>query len=326
MDESRTADAPALTQSPASRIPVRAISLSIVLAMVLYVGMATLADWDAFGTAVAALPGMLWVQVVLLSLLSYLLRFVRWHRFIIALRYSVPVLRNLEIYLAAFALTMTPGKAGETVRSVYLYPYGVSYPKSIGAFVAERLLDLVAVGALASLAISMFPEHRLWLLGAIVCSVTVILLLRSRLLSLAVKRLATGSLGSHAAKGMSTIGFLLSGRRLAVGVPLSFMAWAAQGTSLYLIVEALGHDLPTVTVIGIYCVSILAGAASFIPGGLGATEAAIVLLLSAAGVSQTDAITAAVISRGLTLWLAVGVGVMAMCKVALMTRSIKNEA
>ena len=126
MDESRTADAPALTQSPASRIPVRAISLSIVLAMVLYVGMATLADWDAFGTAVAALPGMLWVQVVLLSLLSYLLRFVRWHRFIIALGHSVPVLRNLEIYLAAFALTLTPGKAGETVRSVYLYPYGVS--------------------------------------------------------------------------------------------------------------------------------------------------------------------------------------------------------
>ena len=164
------------------------------------------------------------------------------------------------------------------------------------------------------------------MLGAIVCSVTVILLLRSRLLSLAVKRLAKGSLGSHAAKGMSTIGFLLSGRRLAVGAPLSFMAWAAQGTSLYLISEALGHDLSAVTVISIYCASILAGAASFIPGGLGATGAAIVLLLSAVGASQTDSITAAVVSRGLTLWLAGGVGVVAMWKVALMNRSIKNEA
>jgi hypothetical protein len=67
------ADASALTQSPASRIPVRAISLAIVLAMVLYVWMATLADWDAFSTAVAALPSMPWVQVILLSLLSYLL-------------------------------------------------------------------------------------------------------------------------------------------------------------------------------------------------------------------------------------------------------------
>ncbi len=103
------------------------------------------------------------------------------------------------------------------------------------------------------------------------------------------------------------------------------MAWAAQGTSLYLIIDALGHYLPTVNVIGIYYVSILPGSASFIPGGLGATDAAIVMLLSAAGVSQTDAITAAVIIRGLTLWLAVSVGVVAMCKVALMTGSIWNE-
>ena len=324
MDESRTADAPTLNQSPSSRFPVRAISLAIVLVMVIYVGMATLADSDAFSTAVAALPGMLWVQVVLLSLLSYLLRFVRWHYFIIALGDSVPVLRNLEIYLAAFALTLTPGKAGETMRSVYLYPYRVSYPKSIGAFVAERLLDLVAVGALASLVISMFPEYRLWLLGSIVCSVTVLLLLFPRLLSLAVKRLTKGFLGSHAAKGMSTIGFLLTGRRLVVGLPLSFMAWAVQGTSLCLIIQALGHDLPTVTVIGIYCMSILAGAASLIPGGLGATEVAIVLLLSAAGVDQTDAITASFISRGLTLWLAVGIGVFTMTKTALANQSPRS--
>lgn len=324
MDKSRTAYASALTKSPASRIPVRTISVALVLAVLLYVGMATLADWDAFSNAVAALPGMLWVQVVLLSLMSYLLRFVRWHRFIIALGHSVPVPRNLEIYLAAFALTMTPGKAGETVRSVYLYPYGVSYPKSIGAFVTERLLDLVAVGVLASLTISMYPEHQLCMIGAIVCIVTVILLMRSRLLSLAVKRLAKGLLVDHAVKGISTIGFLLSGWRLTVGVLLSFIAWAAQGISLYLIVEALGYDLLAATVIGIYCMSILAGAASFIPGGLGATEAAIVLLLSAAGVGPADAVTASLISRGLTLWLAVGIGVFAMTKTALSNQSMRS--
>jgi len=73
MDESRTADAQAINQSIASRIPVRSISLAIVVTVVMYVGMATLADWEAFGAAVSALPGLLWVQVVLLSLLSYLL-------------------------------------------------------------------------------------------------------------------------------------------------------------------------------------------------------------------------------------------------------------
>ena len=316
MDESRTADARAINQSTPSRIPVRSISLAIVVAVVMYVGMATLADWEAFGAAVSALPGLLWAQVVVLSLVSYLLRFSRWHHFIVALGHKVPILRNLEIYLAAFALTLTPGKAGETIRSVYLHPYGVSYPHSIGAFVSERLLDLVAVGALASLAVSMFPEQRLWMFAAIACVVIVTLLLRSRLLSLIGRRAAGSSVAGHAANLVATVRFLLSGRRVAVVAPLSLMAWMAQGVSLYLIVHALGYELTASTVIAIYCLSILAGAASFIPGGLGATEAAIVLLLSAAGVGQTDAITASLVSRSLTLWLAVGIGVVAMIRAA----------
>ncbi len=238
MDESRTADARAINQSTPSRIPVRSISLAIVVAVVMYVGMATLADWEAFGAAVSALPGLLWAQVVVLSLVSYLLRFSRWHHFIVALGHKVPILRNLEIYLAAFALTLTPGKAGETIRSVYLHPYGVSYPHSIGAFVSERLLDLVAVGALASLAVSMFPEQRLRMFAAIACIVIVILLLRSRLLSLIGRRAAGSSVVGHAAKLVATVRFLLSGRRVAVAAPLSLMAWMAQGVSLYLIVCA----------------------------------------------------------------------------------------
>lgn len=316
MDESPTADAQAINQATASRILVRSISLAIVVTVVMYVGMATLADWEAFGAAVSALPGLLWAQVVVLSLLSYLLRFARWHHFIVALGHKVPILRNLEIYLAAFSLTLTPGKAGETIRSVYLHPYGVSYPHSIGAFVSERLWDLVAVGALASLAVSMFPEQRLWMFAAIACIVIVTLLLRSRLLSLIGRRAAGSSVAGHAANLVATVRFLLSGRRVAVAAPLSLMAWMAQGVSLYLIVHALGYELTASTVVAIYCLSILAGAVSFIPGGLGATEAAIVLLLSAAGVGQTDAITASLVSRSLTLWLAVGIGVVAMIRAA----------
>lgn len=316
MDESRVADDQALQRPAAHRIPVRAISFTIVAAMVLYIGMATFADWDAFSQAIASIPTVLWVEVIGLSLLSYLLRFARWHRFMGSLDHHIRLRRNLEIYLSAFALTLTPGKAGEAVRSVYLHSYGVSYPQSIGAFVSERLLDLAAVGLLASLVVVIFPEHLLWVLGAVSCCVAVVVLLRSRLMSLVVGRLTKGSLGVYASKCISTIAFLLSGRRLAEAVPTSLLAWAAQGFSLYLIVDSLGYDLSPITVIAIYSLSILAGAASFIPGGLGATEAAIALLLVAAGVSQSDAITASLVSRGLTLWLAVGIGVFAMSKIA----------
>ncbi|UMR32518.1 flippase-like domain-containing protein [Massilia sp. MB5] len=322
MDEPRITAVPAVSQLPASRLPVRSISLALVVMMVVYAGMATQADWAALGAAASALPAALWAQLALLSLLSYLLRFARWHRFIAALGHHVPGMRNLEIYLAAFALTLTPGKAGETIRSVYLHRYGVSYPHSIAAFVSERLLDLLAVGGMASLAITIFPEQQHWMLAAIACILISVFLLRSRLLALIGKRLARGA--APAAKAVATIRFLLSGRRLAVATALSLMAWAAQGISLYLIVHALGYQLPASTVIAIYCLSILAGAASFIPGGLGATEAAIVLLLSATGVSQADAIIASLINRSLTLWLAISIGVMAMTRTILLHQPTRS--
>jgi uncharacterized membrane protein YbhN (UPF0104 family) len=238
-----------------------------------------------------------------------------------AMGHKVPILRNLEIYLAAFALTLTPGKAGEMIRSVYLIPYGVSYPHSIGPFVSERLMDLVAVGSLAAYAVTTFPDRQLWLLTSIVSIIAVILLLRSSLITWIGQGDFRSVVFEHTAFVIHSVRFLLSGRQIAVALPLSHMAWIAQGVSLYLIVQALGYELGVSTVIAIYCLSILAGAVSFIPGGLGATEVAIMLLLSSAGVEQTDAITASLVSRSLTLWLAIGIGVLAMTKTSFIHQS-----
>jgi uncharacterized protein (TIRG00374 family) len=311
-------------QPAALRIPVRAMSCAIVLAMIAYVAMAVLADREALARQVAAIPAGLWPVLVGLSLLSYLLRFARWQRFMANLGHRIPLLRNLEIYLSAFALTLTPGKAGETIRSVYLHPHGVGYAQSLGAFIAERLLDLAAVGLLAMLAIALVPQHWPWALTALSVCMAAMLLLRTRILSLAAARLAGRGAGKHVADAISAMGMLLSRRILAQALPLSFLAWMAQGISLYLIVNTLAYPLPLPTIVGIYCLSILAGAASFIPGGLGATEAAMALLLAAAGVGRGDAIAAALLSRGVTLWLAVGIGVIAMSRIALLPQSVNH--
>jgi len=60
--------------------------------------------------------------------------------------------------------------------------------------------------------------------------------------------------------------------------------------------------------VGIYSVSVLAGALSFIPGGLGSTEAVMVLLLTLVGVNTPAAIAATLICRLATLWFAVIIG------------------
>ena len=324
MDNIQTVNTSA-AQRPTPRALIRTISLVIVVSMAVYAAMAALANWSALDQTLSSIPTILWLEVTGLSLLSYSVRFRRWQRFLGALGHAIPLARNLEIYLSGFALTLIPGKVGEAIRSIYLRPYGINYSDSLGAFIAERLLDLATVGLLACLAILAFPKHLLGALSILLSCLVLIVLFRSGLLSFMTARLTRRSLGQYTTKTLNTVKFLLSGSRLGKALPLSFLAWTAQGYSLYLIVDSFGYALPITNVIAIYCLSILAGVASFLPGGVGVTEVAIALLLSTAGMSHSDAIVAALLSRGLTLWLAVGIGVMSMGKIAMIARSEQNE-
>jgi len=56
----------------------------------------------------------------------------------------------------------------------------------------------------------------------------------------------------------------------------------------------------------------LAGAISFLPGGVGGAEAVMAAMLVAAGAPEAKAVAATVIIRLATLWFAVAIGVLTM--------------
>jgi uncharacterized protein (TIRG00374 family) len=76
----------------------------------------------------------------------------------------------------------------------------------------------------------------------------------------------------------------------------------------------MGVDVPAALAVGIYAVSVLVGALSFIPGGLGSTEAVMGLMLGLVGADLTTAVSATLVCRLATLWFAVllGLGCMAV--------------
>ena len=62
----------------------------------------------------------------------------------------------------------------------------------------------------------------------------------------------------------------------------------------------------------IYSSSLLIGAISFIPGGIGVAEGSIVGLLSVQGINLSDAMVIAVVIRLFTLWISTIVGLVAL--------------
>ena len=110
----------------------RAVLWSVLLAAIGYLGFALWSGWRDVASAVGKV-GVLGVGIALsLSLVNYGLRFIRWQAYLRAMDHPVPWWPSLKIYLAGFALTTTPGKAGEALRGVLLRRWGDSLPEELG--------------------------------------------------------------------------------------------------------------------------------------------------------------------------------------------------
>jgi uncharacterized protein (TIRG00374 family) len=106
---------------------------------------------------------------------------------------------------------------------------------------------------------------------------------------------------------------LLRPATLCSGFVLGLLAWGLEGVGLGFLSSMFpGPQLALGTAIGIYAIAVLAGAVSLLPGGLGSTETVMVALLAAQGFALTEAVIVTLACRLVTLWLAVGLGWIAV--------------
>jgi len=309
-----------------------ALSLSLLFSATIYLGFVLAAGTEKLFSAILTLGLSGWLFILGCSLANYALRFLRWQYYLKRLNKTLarqlPTLLHFNYYLAGFALTTTPAKAGETIRSVYLKSHGVRFKHSLASFFCERFQDLIIITLLSTLALLTFTDYRYFIFLTAGLLLIFLSLLRSRKLPrllrylggvLQLRRLTR--ILEHLAELLESAHALLQLRPLTLGLFLGLLAWSIQGLAFYFILTTLGASLPLSTALSIYAISLLAGALSFIPGGIGATEAVMYLLLSQRGVDPSLALIIPVISRVSTLWFAVLLGLLASLNLSL--RAIK---
>ena len=294
--------------------------LTVIIAIAAYGIVIGVSDSKAIFDAVFSLGWPLWTAILLLSLGNYLLRFLRWA---IYLRHDIPeglsTMQHLIIYLAGFALAMTPGKAGEMLRCFYLNRYGMKNDRAMGAFLVERVVDLLVILLLASLVLGVFNvENSYWaIIGAIVAIGIAIAMLQlplDRILKATwVKKLPEQlqKLGQFMEDSRQQAKAFLTWRYLLMGVFIGAVAWGLEGVGLFLLTEHYNSGLVTLWMaMGIYGFAMLLGALSFLPGGVGGAEAAMTFLLVKSGFGMPEAVAITFICRLATLWFAIVLGVI----------------
>lgn len=295
----------------------RTLALAAAAGALFYVGFAA---YSGFHKVVDALEHYAWATAagaLTLAVINYLLRFLKWELYLRRLGVRIPIRDSFGIFLSGFSLTVTPGKIGEVLKSYLLREaHGVPMARTAPIVVAERLTDLIALALLALIGVGgqKIAWVALGLVGVIVACVA------SERLTHAVIDLVGGLpvVGKLAPKLREFYGatrVLLAPGPLVATTALSVAAWLCECVAFWLVLRGFaGSDAPLRLCTFIYATMTVAGALSFLPGGLGVQEIGMVKLLitQAHGVSEPMAAAATFITRLCTLWFAVVIGVIAL--------------
>ena len=250
-------------------------------------------------------------QAATLCLVSYALRGQRWRVWIHTCGHPTDWRRGLRVYLAGYSLTPTPGNLGEAARGLLMRPNPLPASTSVAVFAAERLQDLLALVLLALPAL-MWPPlglngYVLWVLGA---PVLALLWLSTQSSAWAwglrwLPKRVIHVLGLEQAQQCLQ-------HRPALTWSLTMLAWCAQGLAVWILCRHNGLSFDLWQASSWYALSMVAGALTTLPAGLGGTEASLVGLFTQQGVGTALALLLTLQVRLLTLWLAVAVGLLAL--------------
>jgi uncharacterized membrane protein YbhN (UPF0104 family) len=218
--------------------------------------------------------------------------------------------------LSGLALTSTPGKLGETFRSALLLPRGVGLPHSLAAFFADRLSDVIGVALLGTIAARLAgqpqPTLEVLVVAVFAGALAVRALIQMKWWPATLERIdRTGRPGRVLAAltlPASSWACVWSAPRSCLYIGCAMLAYGLQALVFAGYLQAAGTLLAPAHAVSIFASSTLVGAASMIPGGLGAMEASLVYQLLNAGVPKGPAVAATIAARASTLWFSLLLG------------------
>ncbi|NUO49571.1 MAG: flippase-like domain-containing protein [Polyangiaceae bacterium] len=321
-----------MTASPtpdaaASRSTGRRIVLVMLAGIALYGVLVAIRGTEKIEKELATYAWWTFAAACGLSLVNYLLRFLKWEYYLRLLGIqpksgprAIPWGESLLVFLSGFVLTVTPGKVGEVFKSVVLRDLrGIEVVRTAPIVVAERLTDLVGIIVLITAGASAFPGGLLWaalgsmLVLAILAFVSIPALSQAALSPLKRFPGKVGAIIPKVELALVELRVMTTPRALVIPSLLSIGGWALEGVGVWIILRGFASPLDLGRSIFFYATATLAGALTPLPGGLGATEKVLEeSMVALGGVPGPVATATMLLGRLATLWFAVAVGFVAL--------------
>lgn len=239
---------------------------------------------------------------------SYMLRFLRWHVLVARLAPGLTMRDSLRVYMAGFALGMTPARAGEVLKfSLLKEASGVRELQGLPVFVVERATEAASFFILATLgAVATHASLGHVRIGTLAVIAALPALAAANWLRGYVLRSRSpreGRARRHLQDFLRGLVSVTSPRTMLAALLCALAARSCDAALFWLATQAVGLQVPFGTAAMAFGVAGLAGGLSLLPAGVGAVEGTLVATLGALGSAPDAALAAALLARFMTLWI-----------------------
>jgi len=285
----------------------------VLFGMAVVIAISFAAD---FSNTVSALRSfkVIYLPLILgLTFVNYLLRFAKWHFFLKLMKDS------FIIFLSGLAMTITPGKAGELLKSLLLKELnGVAVSRTAPVVFAERLSDGFGLIILSLTGVALFKHGGAALLAVALILAGMVIVIKVPALYQPCIRLCAKIPVVNRFTGvienlLNSASQLMTFKSLVFTIAISIVSWSFESIAFYFVFIGLGFKVSILTATFILAFSSIIASVSMLPGGLGAAEGSIMgLLVKLANVPAGIAAVATILIRFCTLWFGVAVGLLAI--------------
>jgi uncharacterized protein (TIRG00374 family) len=298
---------------------INKVLLGIIIAIAVYAIFLLVSDFNTIFDKISDFRVSYLPIILVLVSSGWCVLFLRWTILLKNNAISIPHRKSFLIYIASFSMSATPGQLGELIKSQLLKnKFDIPVTKTAPLVIIERLSDLAGAIIVSVIGFWLLNINIYVPIIASVALALIFLLLKSkkmftRAINLIKKMRFVSKIADPLSESFDTIQLSLNKKTLILCTILSICYWLIVGISAFFVLKAVGIDtLEPIKAVSIYSSSLIIGAASFIPGGVGVAEGSIAGLLSFSGIDISVAIALGILIRIFTLWYAVLVGFIAL--------------
>ncbi len=295
------------------------IILILVAAIGIYAIFLFMSDYNIISEKISNFKIGYLPLILFLVTASWCPVFIKWHFLLKNCEIDISLTKNIAVFLSGLAFDITPGKLGALMKSQILKTsFDIPRTKTIPIVLVEKVYDLIGAILASIIGIIILGMDTYLIIIAISVLIMIFFFMYYRPASeLFFKRITKTKFLSKYVENISefdkTVKKSTNVKVATICILLAVGYWFIVSAAVYY--TLLGFDVNTLDylkVLSIYATSILVGAVSFIPGGIGITEGTLVGLFTIEGIGVSTALILSVMIRIFVLWYSVSIGFISL--------------